>query len=55
MPTYEYACQECGKVFSEKMTFEEHERRRRRKCPKCGSRKVQQTPSAVFVKTSKKS
>jgi len=55
MPTYEYACQGCGKKFSEKMSFEEHERRKRIKCPKCGSTKVRQTLSAVFVKTSKKS
>lgn len=55
MPTYEYACQECKKLFSEKMTFEQHDRRKQIKCPKCGSRKVRQTPSAVFVKTSKKS
>jgi len=55
MPTYEYTCQECGNVFSEKMTFEEHERRKKVKCPKCGSRKTQQTISPVFVKTSKKS
>ncbi len=55
MPSYEFKCTECGKRFTQKLSFEEHDRRRGRKCPKCGSRKVEQLISPVFVKTSKKS
>jgi len=54
MPTYEFECTQCKKTFTEKMTFEEHSRKRV-KCPKCGSTKVNQLISTVFVKTSKKS
>ena len=55
MPNYEFRCTECRKKFTEKQSFEEHDRRKRVKCPKCGSRKVQQLISPTFVKTSKKS
>lgn len=54
MPTYEFECSQCKKTFTEKMSFEEHGKKKV-KCPKCGSSKVTQVLSAVFVKTSKKS
>jgi len=55
MPTYEFECAQCGKTFAEKLTFEEHDRRTKVKCPKCNSSKVQQHISTTFAKTSKKS
>jgi putative FmdB family regulatory protein len=54
MPYYDYRCSQCRKKFSEKQTFEEHERKRV-KCPKCGSQKVERVLGEVFAKTSKKS
>ena len=55
MPNYDYRCADCRKKFTEKQTFEEHDRRNRVKCPKCGSMKVERVITAVFAKTSKKS
>ncbi|MBM3286416.1 MAG: zinc ribbon domain-containing protein [Candidatus Eisenbacteria bacterium] len=54
MPTYDYRCKECGKSFSVSMTIKEHDRRRP-KCPKCSSSKVQQKISIFHAITSKKS
>lgn len=54
MPTYEYRCAECGKTFIQDSSIAEHEAARPA-CPKCGSRNVAQSFSAVYVKTSKKS
>jgi len=53
MPHYEYHCEACKKDFELFLTLHEHEEPI--KCPKCGSRKVQQLMSAVMVVTSKKS
>ena len=55
MPDYDYKCTECRKTFTEKLTFQEHDRGRGVKCLKCGSEKVERIISAVFAKTSKKS
>jgi putative FmdB family regulatory protein len=55
MPTYEFKCEQCKKTFTEKQTFEQHDQRRRIKCPKCGSTRVRHTVGPTFVKTSKKS
>lgn len=54
MAIYEYHCLECKKAFSVRHHIEEHERKRP-KCPKCGSRKVEQRFSSFFAKTAKKS
>ena len=54
MPTYSYRCQACRKSFSVQMTIAEHDKVRA-KCPKCGSRKLQQKFGSVGVITSKKS
>ena len=54
MPDYDFKCTECRKRFTETQTFEEHDRKRV-KCPKCGSQKVERVIGAVFAKTSKKS
>ena len=55
MAQYEFKCEECRKRFAIKQSFTEHDREPRPKCPKCGSRKVEQLIHAVHVKTSKKS
>ena len=54
MPLYEYRCRECKKSFSVRMRISEHERKRP-KCPKCGSRKLDQRYGTFFAKTTKKS
>jgi putative FmdB family regulatory protein len=54
MPEYEFECQQCGEKFEQKETYEQHDRHNE-KCPKCGSKRVEQLVSQVHVKTSKKS
>jgi putative FmdB family regulatory protein len=54
MPTYDYRCVDCGKTFTRDTSVAEHDAGRPA-CPKCGSQKVSQAFSAVYVKTSKKS
>jgi putative FmdB family regulatory protein len=54
MPTYSYKCQACRKSFSLQMTIAKHDKART-KCPKCGSRKIQQSFGSFGAITSKKS
>jgi len=54
MAYYDYECTECGKKFTEKETFAEHDRHRPVKCPKCGTAKVERVIGGVFAVTSKK-
>jgi putative FmdB family regulatory protein len=54
MPTYEYRCGKCKKRFSRVEHISQHGGKRP-KCPKCGSTKVEQTFSAFYAKTAKKS
>jgi len=54
MPHYEYICQACHKKFSIVMTLAELEKKKA-KCPKCGSTKVEQQWAAFTAVTSKKS
>ena len=54
MPTYEFRCRKCKKLFVETMTMTERGARRP-KCPKCSSKSVEQALSAFSAKTSKKS
>lgn len=55
MPYYEFECTECGRTFTEKESFQEHDDHKKVKCPKCGSEKVEQLVVPVFTVTSKKS
>jgi putative FmdB family regulatory protein len=54
MPTYEYACRNCGKKFSVVMMISEYGTKRVR-CPKCNGLKVDRRISSFHAKTSKKS
>lgn len=57
MPTYEFRCQKCRKVFELTCTMTEYTRKKkaRIKCSKCGSTQVVQQISGFQVQTSKKS
>ena len=54
MPTYDYSCLSCGKEFSVHITISDRDRHRA-KCPKCGSKKLQQQVAGFFAITAKKS
>ena len=54
MPIYEYRCGGCGHEFTLVLSIAEHDKAKK-PCPKCKSENVEQTVSAVFVKTSRKS
>ena len=54
MPAYDYRCTACRKKFQLVHSISEHEKKRV-KCPKCSSSKVERVFSAAFVKTTKKS
>ncbi|REJ90883.1 MAG: zinc ribbon domain-containing protein [Planctomycetota bacterium] len=51
---YEFECRECHRNFTVEETYRQHQRRQK-KCPHCGSRKVEPLISPVHIKTSKKS
>lgn len=57
MPTYEFRCEKCNKVFEQTWSLAEYDKRikEKNKCPECGSTKVVKTIPMVQVKTSKKS
>lgn len=54
MPQYEFFCHACKKVFSKLMSLAEYEEGEVI-CPRCGSTEVEQSWSAFYVITSKKS
>lgn len=54
MPSYDYRCTECNRKFSLTMTVTEYEKKKV-KCPKCGSKKVEQRLASFYAVTSKKS
>jgi putative FmdB family regulatory protein len=57
MPTYEFLCQKCNKIFELTYSISEFERARKAgiKCSTCGSSRVVQQVPAFQVQTSKKS
>jgi putative FmdB family regulatory protein len=55
MPTYEYRCKKCNKVFSLKMTISEYEKRKSVKCAYCKSSSVKRIFSSFSAVTSRKS
>ena len=54
MPTYEFKCEKCKKKFTLVMSVKDYGRKRQ-KCPKCGSLRVEQLIQPFFAVTSKKS
>jgi putative FmdB family regulatory protein len=54
MPTYEYQCLNCKKVFTLIMSISEYEKGKV-KCPKCGKGRVKQQITEFMVQTSRKS
>jgi putative FmdB family regulatory protein len=57
MPTYEFKCEKCNKVFEQIWSLAEYDKKikQKQKCPKCGSTRVVRALSLVQVKTTKKS
>ena len=57
MPTYEFRCEKCSKLFEQVWSLAEYDRKvkKTQKCPSCGSTRVVRAISMVQVKTSKKS
>jgi putative FmdB family regulatory protein len=54
MPVYDYVCKDCQKSFELILTLGEHDKGDIR-CPKCGSKNVEQDAIAFYAVTSKKS
>ena len=54
MPTYEYQCLSCKKIFTLIMSISEYEKGKV-KCPKCGKGRVKQQITEFMVQTSRKS
>jgi putative FmdB family regulatory protein len=54
MPVYDYVCKKCQKSFELVLSLSAHDKGNIR-CPKCGSKKVEQEYVAFFAVTSKKS
>lgn len=57
MPTYDFRCQHCGKVFEETLSISDYEHKQQEgwQCQACGSTDVVQQISSFQVKTGKKS
>ncbi|MEJ2088725.1 MAG: zinc ribbon domain-containing protein [Gammaproteobacteria bacterium] len=51
---YAFRCRKCGETFELSESLAEHTKHKE-KCPKCGSKDVQQQFGGVQVKTAKKS
>ena len=54
MPTYSFVCKECKKSFTLAMSLAQHEKGKLA-CPKCKSKKVEQTYAPFFAVSAKKS
>jgi len=54
MPTYEFRCKQCGKVFERQEQITEHEKSHPA-CPKCKSKAVERVLASFYPVTSKKS
>jgi len=53
VPVYDYVCNDCHKTFELILTLRQHEAEA--KCPKCGSKNVEQEATAFYAVTGKKS
>jgi len=54
VPIYDYKCLKCGKKVTLVLTVAQYEKGKR-KCTKCGSKKLDRLISTVTVQTSRKS
>ena len=54
MPTYEFTCEKCNKMFTLVIRLAEYEKGGF-KCPECNSQQVRQQISTFQTKTSRKS
>lgn len=54
MPNYEFVCKKCAHRFDIRESLAQHEKHKE-KCPKCGSKSLQQQFAGIQVKTSRKS
>jgi putative FmdB family regulatory protein len=54
MPTYEYRCGACGRIFDRVEPLSEHGQIRQ-ECPECKSKRVEQVMTPFFAKTAHKS
>jgi len=54
MAEYDYKCAKCGKKFTITMSITDYGRKRV-KCPKCASAKINRILAPFFTQTSKKS
>jgi putative FmdB family regulatory protein len=54
MPTYEYCCENCGKVFSVRLSMPEHDQGNV-SCPHCKGWNIVQQYTSFYAKTAKKS
>ena len=54
MPTYQYRCEKCGRIFDHVEHLAEHEKAKLT-CPDCGSKSIAHMPTPFVAKTSKKS
>jgi putative FmdB family regulatory protein len=55
MPTFEYACKDCGKEFTIFLSIKEYEANPKIKCPHCNSDHVERKFTSFSAKTSRKS
>ena len=57
MPVYDFHCLKCGHDFSQTLFVSEYEKQGRRgfRCPKCHTRRVEQSVATVTIETPKKS
>lgn len=54
MPSYEFECKKCNKVFTIILSLEDY-KKEKIKCPECGSTDVKRIYSQFYAVTSKKS
>lgn len=53
MPTYDYVCQDCGKLFEMRASITEYSKGLAPQCPECGSPKAIRTFTSINVLTSR--
>jgi putative FmdB family regulatory protein len=49
MPSYEFVCRECGAAFEVRLSMSAYEAGEGRRCPECGTDRVERAFTAVNV------